>query len=258
MTAKSEVVTPFLRLFALAGLLALAACGRGGNVAEACQDILFEGARFTACHASPQTHDLVLVNRGADGQPMRDFAGLEKRLGERYANLAFAMNAGMFDAKGAAIGYYVEDGAEQTPLNRKPGPGNFHLLPNGVFWGDTAGWHADTTDNFAAMKPDHVRFATQSGPMLLIRGRLHPQISDNGASLQIRNGVGVSVDGTAWFAISNESVSFGRFARLFRDKLACPDALYFDGAVSRLFDPVAGRKDGGAPIGPIVVAVQKR
>lgn len=248
----------FRRLLPLLPLFALAACGHGKRVAEACQDIVFEGSRFTACHAAPQTHDMALVNRGEDGQPMRDFAGLEKRLGERFPSLAFAMNAGMFDPKGAAIGYYVEDGAEQVPLNRRQGPGNFHLLPNGVFWGDAAGWHADSTDNFAAMKPDHVRFATQSGPMLLIRGKLHPQISDNGTSLQIRNGVGVSLDGTAWFAISDEPVSFGRFARLFRDKLAAPDALYFDGAVSRLFDPVAGRRDGGAPIGPMVAVLQKR
>ncbi|RYE01279.1 MAG: hypothetical protein EOP61_11670 [Sphingomonadales bacterium] len=249
---------PLRRLLPLLAMLALASCGSGSHVSEACQEIVFEGSRFTACHAAPQTHDLALVNRGADGKPMRDFAGLQSRLGERYANLAFAMNAGMFDAKGAAIGYYVEDGAEQAALNRKPGPGNFHLLPNGVFWGDATGWHADTTDNFAARKPDHVRFATQSGPMLLIAGKLHPQISEDGTSLQVRNGVGVSLDGTAWFAISNEPVSFGRFARLFRDKLAAPDALYFDGAVSRLFDPVAGRRDSGVPIGPIVVALQKR
>ncbi|WP_066795941.1 phosphodiester glycosidase family protein [Sphingomonas soli] len=249
---------PLRRLASLTALLALAACGRGNGVAEACQDIVFEGSRFTACRAATETHDLTLVNRGADGTPMRDFAGLQSRLGERYPKLAFAMNAGMFDAKGAAIGYYVEDGAAQTPLNRRPGPGNFHMLPNGVFWGDAAGWHVDTTDNFVARKPDHVRFATQSGPMLLIGGKLHPQISEDGVSLQIRNGVGVSLDGSAWFAISNEPVSFGRFARLFRDKLAAPDALYFDGAVSRLFDPVGGRRDNGAPIGPIVVALQKR
>jgi uncharacterized protein YigE (DUF2233 family) len=251
-------MTSFRRLLLMSGLIALAACGQGRSVARACEDISFEGSRFTVCHAVPQTHDLALVNRGEDGQPMRDFAGLEARLDERYPALAFAMNAGMFDDSGAAIGYYVEDGAEQSALNRKPGPGNFHLLPNGVFWSDTAGWHVDTTDNFAARKPDHVRFATQSGPMLLIRGKLHPQISENGTSLQIRNGVGVSLDGSAWFAISNEPVSFGRFARLFRDKLAAPDALYFDGAVSRLFDPVAGRRDPGVPIGPIVVALQKR
>ncbi len=218
----------------------------------------FEGTRFTVCRADPEKHDILLADRGADGRPMRDFTGLTTRLGDRYSRVAFAMNAGMFDAKGQPIGYYVEDGAEQMPLNRKPGPGNFHLLPNGVFWGDAQGWHVDTTDNFAARKPPHVRFATQSGPMLLIDGRLHPKISENGESLQVRNAVGVGLDGAAWFAISDEPVSFGRFARLFRDRLAAPDALYLDGAVSRLWDPVSRRLDGGTPIGPIVVALQKQ
>ncbi len=59
------------------------------------------------------------------------------------------------------------------------------------------------------------------------------------------------------FAISDDAVSFGRFARLFRDRLGCREALYLDGKVSRLWDPVAGRRDEGAAIGPIVVAVQR-
>lgn len=246
-----------IRPIAVAGALLLSACGHDG-VEDACRAIRFEGARFTVCRADPERHELLLADRGADGRPMRDFTGLTARLGDRYPRVAFAMNAGMFDAKGAPIGYYVEDGAEQMPLNRRPGPGNFHLLPNGVFWGDAQGWHVDTTDNFAARKPPHVRFATQSGPMLLIEGRLHPRIAENGESLQVRNAVGVGLDGVAWFAISDEPVSFGRFARLFRDRLAAPDALYLDGAVSRLWDPVSRRLDGGAPIGPIVVALQKQ
>lgn len=240
-------------------LLALAACGRDEALESACKEITFEATRFTICSVKPQTHDLLLVNHDKEGgKPMRDFAGLEARLEDRFPRLVFAMNAGMFDPSGEAIGYYVEDGVQKNRLNRRAGPGNFHMMPNGVFWGDAAGWHTDTTENFVARKPEHVRFATQSGPMLLINGKLHPAISDNGTSLQVRNGVGVSLDGTAWFAISNEPVSFGRFARLFRDALACPDALYFDGSVSRLFDPVNGRRDPGSAIGPIVVALQKR
>ena len=250
-----------IRLLAVAGaLLLLAACGprtRDG-IEEACSTLRFEGTRFTVCKAQPEKHDLLLVDRGPDGRPMRDFTGLEPRLGERYRRIAFAMNAGMFDGRGLPIGYYVEDGAQQMPLNRRAGPGNFHLLPNGVFWGDAQGWHVAATDDFAARKPPHVRFATQSGPMLLIDGALHPRIAENGESLQVRNAVGVGLDGAAWFAISDEPVSFGRFARLFRDRLACPDALYLDGAVSRLWDPIGGRLDGGLPIGPIVVALQKR
>jgi uncharacterized protein YigE (DUF2233 family) len=248
-----------IRLIAAAGaLLLLASCG-SRDVRAACEDLRFEGSRFTVCRADPGRHDLMLVDKGLDGRPMRDFSGLEPRLGEdRHARIAFAMNAGMFDSRGLPIGYYVEDGAEQMALNRRAGPGNFHLMPNGVFWGDAQGWHVATTADFAAHKPAHVRFATQSGPMLLIDGQLHPKLAVNGTSLQVRNAVGVALDGTAWFAISDEPVSFGRFARLFRDRLAAPDALYLDGAVSRLWDPVSKRIDGGTPIGPIVVALQKR
>jgi len=249
------------RRLALAGLLlTLAACGppksRGG-IDAACGKVTFEDSAFTACRAQPGRHELLLVDRAGDGRPMRDFDGLQERLGQRFPHLAFAMNAGMFDDTGLPIGYYVEDGAQQAPLNRREGPGNFHLQPNGVFYGDAQGWHVAATDDFARAKPDHVRFATQSGPMLVIADALHPQISANGTSLQLRNGVGVAKDGSAWFVISDEPVSFGRFARLFRDRLGCANALYLDGKVSRLWDPVAQRKDSGAAIGPIVVALQK-
>ncbi|MBO9712803.1 phosphodiester glycosidase family protein [Sphingomonas sp.] len=244
----------------LALLLLLAACGpakQRGGVDAACSDIIFEGDRFTVCQARPEVHALLLVDKGADGKPMRGFDRLPERLGADASRVAFAMNAGMFDEAGAPIGYYVEDGAEQVPLNRRDGPGNFHMKPNGVFWGDAKGWHVADTDAFAAAKPGHIRFATQSGPMLVVGGQIHPKIADNGTSLQLRNGVGVAKDGSAWFAISGVPVSFGRFARLFRDRLACPNALFFDGKVSRLWDPVAEREDASPPVGPMVVALQR-
>ena len=72
--------------------------------------------------------------------------------------------------------------------------------------------------------------------MLVVKGALHPKFEENGQSRFIRNGVGVRSDGTVMFAISMEEVSFGSFARLFRDALDCPDALYFDGVVSAFSD----------------------
>jgi uncharacterized protein YigE (DUF2233 family) len=248
------------RLAFAALYLALSACGapksRDG-IDAACSAVIFEGSRFTVCQARPGVHDLLVADKGKNGQPMRDFEGLPARLEARAPRIAFAMNAGMYDEKGNPIGYYVEDGAEQVPLNRRDGPGNFHMKPNGVFYGDAAGWHVRATEDFAKARPDHVRFATQSGPMLVIAGKLHPDIAENGTSLQIRNGVGVDREGSAWFAISDDPVSFGRFARLFRDRLGSPNALYLDGKVSRLWDSVSTRKDSGAAIGPIVVALQK-
>ena len=41
-------------------------------------------------------------------------------------------------------------------------------------------------------------------------------------------------------------------ARLFRDGLGLPNALYFDGRISRLHAPSLGRSDRGAAMGPIV------
>ena len=58
--------------------------------------------------------------------------------------------------------------------------------------------------------------------------------------------------GRAVFAISNQPVNFASFARLFRDGLDTPNALYFDGSISRLYAPELGRSGAGFSIGPIV------
>jgi len=98
---------------------------------------------------------------------------------------------------------------------------------------------------------------TQSGPMLVIDGALHPRFIDGGTSKYIRNGVGTSADGQrAIFAISNAPVNFHSFGRLFRDVLALPNALYFDGNVSRLYAPTLGRDDFGFRLGPMVAVFE--
>jgi uncharacterized protein YigE (DUF2233 family) len=103
-----------------------------------------------------------------------------------------------------------------------------------------------------------VDYATQSGPMLVIDGRIHPRISENGPSRKIRNGVGVRDRHKALFAISDEPVTFGEFARLFRDELGCENALFLDGTISSLFAPSLGRDDGLLPLGPMIGALPRR
>jgi uncharacterized protein YigE (DUF2233 family) len=162
------------------------------------------------------------------------------------------MNAGMFDATGAPIGLFVANGRESQALNQQTGPGNFHMQPNGVFFVDGARQpHVATTADYAAGGAQPV-WATQSGPMLVIAGKLNAQFSQDGTSRYVRNGVGVR-DGVAYFVISEAAVSFGKFARFFRDGLKCQNALYFDGAVSSLWVPSAGRRDDGSLLGPMVV-----
>lgn len=216
----------------------------------------FEGSAFTVCRYDATTHRLELAVAG-DAGPLRSLAALERHLGPRAGRLLFAMNAGMFDGDGRPIGLYVEQGERQKRLNLREGGGNFHLMPNGVFWADDAGRVAVTESEDFARRAPRAMWATQSGPMLVIDGRLHPRIGADGESRLIRNGVGVRDPRTAFFVISEDPVSFGRFARLFRDALGCRNALFFDGTVSSLWDSAAGRQDAHRPTGPMVMVFRR-
>jgi uncharacterized protein YigE (DUF2233 family) len=227
------------------------------TVASACDAVTFEDVPLTHCVADPAKHRIATALDAPDGSPARSLATLADMWPEP-GTVSFAMNAGMFDGEGKPIGYYVEDGERLEELNRNHGAGNFHLKPNGVFFGTGGKWQVRTADDFYHTVGDRPEFGTQSGPMLVIGGKLHPEFSEDGPSRTIRNGVGVDAQGRAHFVISEGPVSFGKFARYFRDVLKTPNALYLDGAVSALWDPATGRVDGGAPIGPMLVVSERR
>ncbi|MGY2049896.1 phosphodiester glycosidase family protein [Methylobacterium sp. JK268] len=236
----------------IAGMLVLRALG--ALAAETCAPISHEGERFVACTVDLRRARVKLFWRGPDGQP---YASLGRLAAAQGRALAFAMNAGMYDSDLAPVGLYVEEGRELKAANTANGPGNFHLKPNGVFYvsGERAG--VMETGRYLRAHP-RADYATQSGPMLVINGRIHPKISTNGPSLKIRNGVGVTPDGhIAVFAISEGPVTFGSFARLFRDRLGCPNALFLDGSVSSLYAPDLNRQDLSRPLGPLVGAVPR-
>ena len=183
---------------------------------------------------------------------------LKRDLGKAADQVRFAMNAGMFDVRGAPIGLYVENGRTLRKLNRRNGPGNFHLKPNGVFFIDGTKGGVMETEAFAAsgIRPE---FASQSGPMLVVDGRIVAAAQEerfSRTSLQRRNGVGAPDGHTLVFAISDGWVNFHSFARLFRDHLKAPNALFLDGSISSLYAPDVGRSDGFAPLGPIVALVK--
>ena len=233
-------------------LLAAAACSSAPEADRACEQRIFEGSRFTLCRYDA-ARDRIELATELHGAPLRSFDRLKVALGPRAAQVRFAMNAGMYDENGRPIGLYIESGKQLRKLNRASGGGNFGLKPNGVFAADESGRvEIATTESWAEDKR-RARWATQSGPMLVIDGRIHPRFQVNGPSRNIRNGVGVGTDREAWFAISDDPVSFGRFARFFRDSLGCRNALYFDGAVSSLWEPGANRLDPRAEIGTMVM-----
>jgi uncharacterized protein YigE (DUF2233 family) len=253
--------------FALAALLALAACSgeedaqdvpMPGDVPRpACESVVFEDASLTLCTADPAQHTLHTVLKPAKGANFRSLTAYAASRPATAQPVAFAMNAGMFDDKGDPIGYYVEEGERLHDLNRAQGPGNFHMQPNGVFFGTGDKWDIRTSQDFFDNVTARPEFGTQSGPMLVVDGEIHPEIDPDGESLRIRNAVGIDAKGRALFVISDEPVSFGKLARFYRDVLKTPDALFLDGTVSSLWDPGIGRLDSAMPIGPLIV-VEKR
>lgn len=255
-------LSPFRLMLAALALVAVGAAALLFNAGRAeperpCATRDFEGSRFIVCAYDASRHDLRLASRDSAGVYLRSFEALEGALGRDAQRVRFAMNAGMFNDVGAPIGLYVEDGDRQHVIRQTDGPGNFHMKPNGVFWiADNGDVHIDTTDDYVAVAPTP-RYATQSGPMLLINGALHPRFAEDGPSRYLRNGVGVSDSRTAYFVISSGFVSFGRFARFFRDELGCSDALFLDGSVSSLWAPSLDRQDDNQDLGPLVVVLDR-
>ncbi|WP_338245053.1 phosphodiester glycosidase family protein [Aurantiacibacter hainanensis] len=255
------------RLPAILSLLFLTACTiRADGDEQAardsiCDPIVFEDSPFTHCIAEPGEHAIGMdLSPDGSDRPYRSLEALAEGVDEEDGDIALAVNGGMFDGEGQPIGYYVEDGLRLTVLNQNEGPGNFHLLPNGVFFGATAEgpWRVWETERFAREIEDRPHFATQSGPMLVASGQLHPAFDIDGTSRKIRNAVGVDAAGRAHFVISEAPVSFGKLARLYRDVLNVNNALFLDGTVSQMWDPAKGRVDTGAPIGPLIVVTDRK
>jgi uncharacterized protein YigE (DUF2233 family) len=207
------------------------------------------------------TTRLLLYSR-PDGK--RAFSRLERavrRVESSGEGVLLAANAGMYADDLSPIGLYREDGKELVPLNTAAGEGNFGMLPNGVFYFGDEGFGIAETGEFAGTgERGHsfisAPYATQSGPLLLLSGAVHPRFAAGSNNRYIRSGVGVSGPGyrnEVYFAVSEGPVAFHRFARFFRDILGCSEALYLDGHTSRAQIPSLGRLQEGGRFGPILL-----
>ena len=160
----------------------------------------------------------------------------------------------MFRSNHSLQGVFIQEGKVLTPLDTGSANGNFYLKPNGVFYitKDKKAFVV-TTETFA---PDSsVFYATQSGPMLLINGAMHPAFRKGSENLTVRNGVGILPDGRVLFAMSKEPVNFYDFATYFKEQ-GCRYALYLDGFVSRTYLPEKEWMQTDGDFG-VMVAVSK-
>ncbi len=185
-------------------------------------------------------YDLRLFWKDPQGRPFLTLDRVRAFVAAQGDSLVAATNAGIYEPGYVPTGLYIEDGKLEHPLNLDDGAGNFFLKPNGVFLLTDAGARIVEASAFEAV-PGAVRYATQSGPLLVSGGQIHPAFTPGSQNCRLRSGVGVDAHGTVYLVISNGAVNFHDFATFFRDTLGCPDALYLDGGISDLYAPSLGR-----------------
>jgi uncharacterized protein YigE (DUF2233 family) len=226
------------QLLVLLVLIDVTGCTGAAQAVDS-RELAFEGQNYRVVHLDLKRESLTLHWRDPhSGQPFGSIEAL-RQWGEAHGQrLLFAANAGIYDRQFAPLGLYVENGRTLVALNRShgnPASGNFSLLPNGVFAIYPDGHAAVRTSS--DFKTDHrpTQWASQSGPMLLIDGKLNEQFVDDSSSLKWRSGVCARTPTEVIFAVSEAPVNFHTFGRLFRDRLGCRDALYLDGSISQLY-----------------------
>jgi uncharacterized protein YigE (DUF2233 family) len=207
----------------------------------------FEGGRFQVHRVDRDNLDnlqLLWKNPSTD-QPLQDFNGLRDYLATQGQRIHFATNAGIYERGPKPSGLTVCASKVQVPLNLKDGFGDFYLKPNGVFFIDPdLGASVVTAEEYRSLTV-RPRLATQSGPILLRRGRFHPAFKKDSPNLRQRSGVGVRAsDGQVIFLMSERHnrekgrVTFHHLARAFLH-LGCKDALYLDGDISQMIEDPA-------------------
>jgi len=196
----------------------------------------FDNDQFISYTCNPKKTQVKLFWKDKNGQVLKSFANLKAEVESNGQSLLLAMNAGMYMEDNSPLGLYIDNGRQIRKLNLgKSNSGNFYLKPNGVFY-LTKNKEAKVIETSKFKQSKDIEFATQSGPMLIIEGEIHPAFTKGSANLNIRNGVGILPNNELIFAISKVPVNFYDFAMYFKN-LGCKNALYLDGSVSRAYIP---------------------
>lgn len=196
---------------------------------------IYNGNSFVTYKVDTKKQDLKLFWKNENGQNFGSIQNLKLWIENKKIKLNFAMNGGMYKKDYSPQGLYIEKQKILVPLDTTKATGNFYLKPNGFFY--------LTTNNTAKIcttqlfrNNGKIKYATQSGPMLIIDGKIHSDFKEGSSNLNIRNGVGILPDGKVVFVLSKKEINFYDFANYFKS-LGCENALYLDGFVSRAYVP---------------------
>ncbi len=249
MTRSAKKVSVMGAVFVAALLLASSCSALGGSSSSASSEgdgvepqdsssVNSEpvDADFRSFIAAPGQVSLHWKNN--EDEPHGQLESVRQELEQQGKTVKLVTNSGIFVPGFIPAGLHIEDGAELQSINLLDGPGNFQLLPNGVFY-VADGVAGVLESNAYAASGIQANLAVQSGPMLLADGVIHPEFSETSESTFVRNGVGVTADGQVLFLISTKPVTFWEFASEFIDR-GVSNALYLDGSISVMDEPVDG------------------
>jgi uncharacterized protein YigE (DUF2233 family) len=190
---------------------------------------------FITYELNLQKKEMHFYWKDANDQPFKTIQKVKEAVEANGKTLEFAMNGGMFLKDYSPQGLFVQQGKTWVKLDTSAGENNFYMKPNGVFYTTQAKKaFVCKTEDFP--NKDSILYATQSGPMLLIEGEIHPKFTKGSKNVHIRNGVGILPNGNILFAMSKSKVNFYDFANYFK-QAGCRNALYLDGFVSRTYLP---------------------
>lgn len=205
---------------------------------------------FVSYSVNPKKETIAFYWKNEKHSNFGSIENLNKWLSKNKKELLFATNGGMYKKDQSPQGLFIQNGITKSPIDTSTAGGNFYLKPNGIFY-LTSNKEAfiSKTDEFINTK--NVEFATQSGPILVIDGNIHPAFNKNSTNLNIRNGVGVLPNNNLIFAMSKKEINFYEFAEYFKSK-GCKNALYLDGFVSRTYCPKENWKQTDGNFGVII------
>jgi len=218
-------------------------------------EIQRDTARILAYEVNPKMQELHFYWKNDQDEIYGNFQNLKMQLQAKQQELIFAMNGGMYQKDQSPQGLYIENGTLKSPLDTlQKGFGNFYLQPNGVFY-ITQENNPVICVTTAFKNAKNIKYATQSGPMLVIDGKLNEKLTKGSKNVHIRNGVGVLPNGNLLFAMSKDKINFYDFATFFKEN-GCENVLYLDGFVSKTYLPSKNYQQLNGNFGVIIGVVK--
>ncbi|MFN8263739.1 MAG: phosphodiester glycosidase family protein [Chitinophagales bacterium] len=224
----------------------------------------FKDVKYYLCvvdlQSKTQTINFHLKNK--EGKSYNSISALLKDKELDSLDFLMVTNGGMYTPNHEPQGLFIEKGKTIKPIDESNvnNNTNFYLFPNGVFYVDSNNnANIKTTTEYSKLnKTLHTKYATQSGPMLVIDNKIHEKFVQGSKNINIRSGVGIMDNKRVIFLISDGAVNFWDFATVFKDIFGCKNALYLDGAISLMYLNKVNPSDVGGNFGPLISITKRK